>query len=104
MWVFHSLNPCTDFYPQFFTSCIFISHPPRPGLGDYETPFMRAFACVCLSHIFKLYVTFSCEDILPKYAENVFMAVKNMSGKIMVLILKNNMAAIADCSKIIDMF
>ena len=32
------------------------------------------------------------------------MAVKNMSGKIMVLILKNNMAAIADCSKIIDMF
>ena len=63
------------------------------------------FACMCaLSHfLINLYVSFSYEYIFTKFADHVY-GCENMSVKIMVLILKNNMAAIADCSKIIDMF
>ena len=47
--------------------------------------------------------SFIYEDIFTKFVENVYGS-ENMSVKNFVLILKNSMAAIADCSKIIDMF
>ena len=73
-----------------------------PGLRDYEMSSVRAFvcACMCVCHIFK---SFIIEVIFIKFAENVY-GCENMSVKTFVLVLKNNMAAIADCSKIIDMF
>ena len=59
-------------------------------------------ACVRLSHFYiNLYISFIYEAIFAKFAE-IFMAV-NTSVKNFVLILKDNMAAIADksliCSK-----
>ena len=42
-------------------------------------------------------------DIFTRFAENVYGS-KNMHVKNFVLILKNNMAAMADCMKIIDLF
>ena len=68
---------------------------------------MHACLCMCmcaLSYFFtNLYVTFIYEDIFTKFAENVY-GCKNMSVTNFVLILKNNMAAIADCLEIIHMF
>ena len=61
-------------------------------------------ACVCLSHFYiKLYISSIYEDNFTKFAENIY-GCENMSVKKLVLILKNNIAAIADCSKIINMF
>ena len=45
--------------------------------------------------------SFIYEDIFTKFAENVY-GCENMPVKILLLILKNSMATIADCSKIID--
>ena len=60
---------------------------------------------VCVCHIFKSsFVSHSVMKISSPNLQRMFMAVKNMSGKITVLILKNNMATIADCFKVIDMF
>ena len=47
--------------------------------------------------------TFIYEDIFTKFAENVY-GCENLSETNFVLILKNNMAAIANYLKIIDMF
>ena len=69
-------------------------------------PFVRVcvHACVHWSHFkIKLYISFSYEDIFTKFAENVY-GCENMSVKNNGTHFKNNMAAIADCSKIIDMF
>ena len=69
-------------------------------LGDYETPSL--WECVCLSYFyFNLYISFIYEDIFTKFAENVY-GYENMSLKYFVLILKKNMATMAECSKIIE--
>ena len=57
-------------------------------------------ACVRLSHF---YISLIYKDLFAKFAENVY-GCENMSVKNLVLILKNNMAAIAGSLKIIDMF
>ena len=83
--------------------------PAKAGLGDYETPSVRVcmrvcmHACMRLSHFYiNLYTSFIYEDMFTKFAQNA-SGCENMSVK-NVLILKNNMATIADCLKIIDMF
>ena len=62
-------------------------------------------ACMCaLSYFkFKLNFAFVYEDIFTTCVENVY-GCENTSVKNFVPILKNNMAAIADCWKIVDMF
>ena len=62
---------------------------------------VRACMCACMC----AFVTFLNQALylIQIYSPNLqrmFMALK----KIMVLIQKNNLAAITDCSKIIDMF
>ena len=57
------------------------------------------YACVCFSYfLINLYITFIYEDIFTKFAENVY-GCENMSVTNVVLILKNNMAAIARFAK-----
>ena len=67
---------------------------------------LRACMCVCM-HVcvvtFLNQALYGIYDIFTKFAENVY-GCENMSLKNFVLILKYNMAAIAECSKIIDMF
>ena len=59
-------------------------------------------ACVHLSHFYiNLYISFIDEDVFIKFAENVY-GCENMSVKSFRVILKNNMASIPDCLKIID--
>ena len=85
--------------------------PAKTGVGDYEMPSvqggwgcMGVHACLHLSHLYiNLYISFIYEYIFTEFAENVY-GYENMSVKKFVLILKNNMAAIANCSKIIDIF
>ena len=47
-------------------------------------------------------MAFIYEDIFTKFAPHAYGS-ENMSVENFALILKNNMAAIADCFKIIDM-
>ena len=57
--------------------------------------------CVCVTFLNQaLYLI----QISSSNLQRMFMAVKTCLQKIMVLILKNTMAAIVDFSKIIDMF
>ena len=63
-------------------------------------------ACVCLHAHCQILnqALYGIYEIYTKFAENVY-GCENMSVKNFVLIfLKNNMAAMADCLKIIDMF
>ena len=61
-------------------------------------------ACVHLLHCYiNLYISFIYEGIFTKFEENVY-GCENLSVKNFVLILKNNMAAIADSSKVIYLF
>ena len=74
-----------------------------PWLGDYKTPSLRAFVreSVCSSHFFtNLNISFIYKDIFIKFAGNVYGYV-NLSVQNFSLILKNKMAAIANCLKII---
>ena len=66
--------------------------------------FVDMHAYVALSNFYtNLHISFIYEDIVAKFAENVY-GYENMSVKHFVLIVKNKMATIADCSKIINMF
>ena len=89
----------------------FLYLPPAQGWG-WES--MKHFQCVgawmgvCVCVHFScfyinIYVSFIYENIFTKYAEDVY-AYENMSVKIFILILKKQMAAIANCSNIISMF
>ena len=70
-------------------------------------PFVCLCVCACmctLSHFkIKLYILFSYEYIFTKFAENVY-GCENMSVKNDFTSLKKNMAAIANCWKIIGVF
>ena len=58
---------------------------------------------VCICHILKSnFISHLIIKISSPHFQRIFMAVKTFLKKIMVLIKKNNMATIADCSKIID--
>ena len=72
--------------------------------GDYKMPSVRA--CICKSvHSSRFFInpniSFIYKDIFTKFAGNVYghekLSLQNFS-----LILKNKMAAIANCLKIID--
>ena len=69
-------------------------------------PSLHACVHVCL-HVcivtFLNQALYRSYDIFTKFAENVY-GCENLSLKNCVLILKNNMAAMGNCSKIIDMF
>ena len=72
---------------------------PRPWSGDYKTPSVRAY--VRLSRFcINLNISFIYEDIFTKFAGNVY-GYENLSLKNFSLILKNKMAAIANCLKIV---
>ena len=85
---------------RFYYSCSFICRWPKAGVGRLlNTCHASVRACVCLSHFYmNLYFSFICEDIFIRFAENV-KDCGNISVKTLVLILKNNMAAIANCLK-----
>ena len=76
----------------------------RPWSGDYKTPSVRA--CVCLSVRPSIHfcinhnISFIYKDIFTKFAGNVY-GYENLSLQKFSLILKNKMAAIANCLKII---
>ena len=59
--------------------------------------------CAFVTFYINLYISFIHQDIFSKFAENVD-GCENMSMNNFVLILRNNMAAIVNCLKIIDMF
>ena len=57
----------------------------------------------CMPHFYiNLHNSFIYEDIFTKFAENVY-GCEIMSVEKFFLILKSNMATMADCSKIIGM-
>ena len=71
----------------------------RPRLGDYKTPSVRPSVrssrfCINLN------ISFIYKDIFTKFAGNVY-GYENLSLQNFSLILKNKMAAIANCMKII---
>ena len=66
---------------------------PRGSRADLVFVHCHIFKSTFILHSF-------IEDIFTKFAENVY-GFENMSVKNFVLILKDNMAAIADYSKII---
>ena len=60
-------------------------------------------ACVHLLYYhINLYISFIYDDIFAKFPENVY-GCENMSVQNFVIILKNNIATIAECSEIINM-
>ena len=67
----------------------------RPWLGDYKTPSVRS-SRFCIN----LNISFIYEHIFTKFAGNVY-GYKNLSLKNFSLALKNKMAAIANCLKIL---
>ena len=78
----------------------------RPLLGDYKMPSVHA--CVHLSvrltrFCINFNVSFLYKDIFTKFAGNAY-DYENMSLQNFSLILKNKMAAIANCLKIIKLF
>ena len=84
-----------DFYPPL----------AKAGVGMIMKclPCMHACMFAFVIFLINLYIAFIYENVFTKFAENVY-GCKNMSVTNFVLILKNNMAAIADCLKIIDIF
>ena len=67
-------------------------------------PSVHACVHVYLAHFYiNLYISFNYEEIFTKFAENIYVS-ENKSVKILSSFLKNNMAAIADCSEIINVF
>ena len=75
----------------------------RPWLGYYKTPSVHAcvHACVCSSRFYiNLNTSFIYKDIFTKFAGNVY-DYTNLSVQNVGLNLKNKMAAIANCLKII---
>ena len=73
---------------------------PPAAEGDYKTPSVRACVCACF-HSSRFYInlniSFIYKDIFTKFAGNVY-GYKNLSVQNFGLILKNKMAAIANCS------
>ena len=79
--------------------CVRLSMHHRPQAGDYKTPSVRASVCssrFCTN----LNISFIYEDIFTKFAGNVY-GYENLSLENFSLILKNKMAAIANCFKIV---
>ena len=64
--------------------------------------YVRVCMCAFVTFLHQFYSSFNCQYIFTKFAKNVYSC-ENMSVKKFVLILKNNVAAMADL-KIIDMF
>ena len=72
---------------------------PPVTKGDYKTPSIHA--SICSSHFcINLNISFIFKDIFTEFAGNVY-GYKNLSVQNFSLILKNKMAAIANCLKII---
>ena len=77
--IFPNLNVVTNLIvPASWGSCLLrlaILSPAgqKPGLGDYEIPFVHVcvHACVHLSHFYiNLYISLIYKDIFTKFAEN----------------------------------
>ena len=65
-------------------------------------PCVCANMCAFVPFFINHKISFIYEDIFTKFPENVYRC-ENMPVTIFLLILKNKMASIADCLKIIDM-
>ena len=80
--------------------------PAKAGVGEIMKHhlYVCVHACVRLSHFYiNLHVSFIYQDIFTKFAENVYVC-ENMSIKKFCHHFKNNIATMANCSKVIDMF
>ena len=71
----------------------------KPWSGDYKTPSVRASVHSSRFYI-NLNISFNYKDIFTKFAGNVY-GYENLSLQNFSMILKNKMAAIANCLKII---
>ena len=75
----------------------------RPRMGDYETPSIRLYVRLSVRSsrfCINLNISFIYTDIFTKFAGNVY-GYENLSLLNFSLILKNKMAAIANCLKTI---
>ena len=73
----------------------------RPWSGDYKTPSVYVRASVHSSRFcINLNISLIYKDIFTKFARNVY-SYENLSLQNFRLILKNKIAAIANCLKII---
>ena len=99
-----------EFFQEFPEVSVKVYYLPPAAKGrDREIikrlPYLRAYIRASVHHVFciNLTISFIYKDIFTKFAVNVY-GYKNLCRQNFSLILKNKMATIANCLKIVKVF